>query len=307
MARQPRQHGRPSKAAIARAQAEHERTARLAADEAAREAEWSDTQDDAHPIRWEPAGDPAAGRYVSEREALRRLANYYDDPAAALNVAGQARTQFAYYTDTRHPQTKRADAELAMTHGTAEPDTADLPAGATAEPWDDEADAELADAMHDVIHRHADQWSRALETAELDRWDAIERAHLTPDELATAAARFGIVADRDALPLNATGTRAAAALQAGRIPGAPEFDDPTHGRIQRQPGNDLGRFMRLAEAIERQRSTGDVWAGIVAARAGKTTHEARYYESSDGFEEREAAHRAIHDPRTASPILRAAR
>jgi hypothetical protein len=101
----------------------------------------------------------------------------------------------------------------------------------------------------------------------------IARARLTDEELATAAARFGIVADRDALPLNACSV-SMAAIEAGRIAGDP-----------RSPGNDLGRFARLAEAIARQRSTGDVWAGVVAARADKTTHTERLYESSDAFEE----------------------
>jgi hypothetical protein len=38
--------------------------------------------------------------------------------------------------------------------------------------------------------------------ANAQRRDMIRRARLTEDELATAAARFGIVADPDALPLN---------------------------------------------------------------------------------------------------------
>jgi hypothetical protein len=109
-----------------------------------------------------------------------------------------------------------------------------------------------------------------------DAWrrDMIARARLTSDELATAAARFGIVADRDALPLNATRPPAWDAVEAGRIEGD-----------TRQPGNNIGAYARLAEAIDRQRATGDCWAAVQSARADKTTHTERFYESSDGFDE----------------------
>ena len=90
----------------------------------------------------------------------------------------------------------------------------------------------------------------------------IARARLTSDELATAAARFGIVADGDALPYN-TSRRSLVR---------------TDGSINTK------ETMRL-EAIDRQRATGDCWAAVQSARADKTTHTERCYESSDGFEE----------------------
>jgi hypothetical protein len=40
------------------------------------------------------------------------------------------------------------------------------------------------------------------------------------------------------------------------------------------------------DARARQNALAAVWGAVIANRAGKTTHDARYYESSDGFEER---------------------
>lgn len=51
--------------------------------------------------------------------------------------------------------------------------------------------------------RRRDLWSGLLAGAAARRHRLIIRARLTSDDLATAAAKFGIVADGEALPLNA--------------------------------------------------------------------------------------------------------
>lgn len=69
---------------------------------------WSAELDEAHPIRWESA-DGAETWYLDRHEALARIGAYYRDPVAALAAAGKVRTPFAFYTDTEHPMTKRAE------------------------------------------------------------------------------------------------------------------------------------------------------------------------------------------------------
>lgn len=102
----------------------------------------------------------------------------------------------------------------------------DCPLAARFAPWTDEDTAELAGAMARAADRRA-AWTAARRGAAEYRAEAISAARLTRDELATAAARFGIVADPDALPLR-----------------------PVYGR----------HAARIAEVIARQRETGDVWA-----------------------------------------------
>lgn len=138
----------------------------------------------------------------------------------------------------------------------------DLPAGAVADDDLDELAEELMTAYDDAIDARREVWSNLLRAGDTDRRRMIRRARLTRDELATAAARFGIVADPASLTYREGST----------------------------PGKD---------AADRQRSTGDVWAAVPAARAGKTTHDTRYYESSDGFEEFE---RTYHGARPLAAI-----
>ena len=60
---------------------------------------WSNTRDAEHPIRWDSA-DGNETAYLTRAEALRRLANAYRDPAAALDCGRPVRTPFAWYTVT---------------------------------------------------------------------------------------------------------------------------------------------------------------------------------------------------------------
>lgn len=94
------------------------------------------------------------------------------------------------------------------------------------------------------------------------RGEMIARARLTDDELATAAARFGIVADGDALPYS-TSRRSLV-----RVNGSINTTDD----------------MRL-EAADRMRETGDIMAGVRTARALRTTHDTPFYCSGDAFDE----------------------
>jgi hypothetical protein len=180
-----------------------------------------------------------------------------------------------------------------------------LPPGATVDDDPEAFAVELMTAYDEALHRNSGRWATALRRGAMQRTERGASFRLTEDELATAAARFGIVADRDALPLNAASAASMDAIQTGRIPG-----DTRH------PGNDLGRYARLAEVIARQRSTGDVWAAVEAARGthqlagipggGKTTHSARYYEDSDRFDERQQTDPRLRGSRPLWPILRAA-
>lgn len=59
-------------------------------------------RDEAHPIRWEPVGDPEAGRWLSVDDAAHRLAAYWGEPqlaelATRLRAGEQLRTAFAVY------------------------------------------------------------------------------------------------------------------------------------------------------------------------------------------------------------------
>lgn len=103
--------------------------------------------------------------------------------------------------------------------------------GATVEPWTDDDTAELAEAMTEARDRIAHRWTMALRRGAMQRAHLIRSARLTDDELGTAAARYGIVADADYLPDNA-------------------------GR--------WGNHAMRAEAAERQRETSDLWT--IAAR-----------------------------------------
>lgn len=161
----------------------------------------------------------------------------------------------------------------------------ELPEGAVIDTDLDELADELIHAYAVAIERR-DWWMVARKNADRLRAWLVARAQLTADELATAAARFGIVADGSWLPLSALGEEPRLVIAAA------------YG-----PADDRLRAHRVAqrlEAVERQRSTGDVWAGIDRARAngpggaygglvaaGGTYAAARYYEDSDGFEERE--------------------
>lgn len=115
--------------------------------------------------------------------------------------------------------------------------------------------------------RASHRWAMALRRGAQERNVLIRVALVTPDELATAAARFGIVADPTAIPLNALSP-----------------SDWTERNAARA---------RRSNVIARQRETGDCWAAVQSARAGKTTWEARCYENSDGFSER-FARRGAH-------------
>lgn len=64
--------------------------------------EFVDKRDDAHPIRWTPAGGDEPDRYLSIDEAVRRIARVQEEPdAMAVQeglLAGQRyRTAFAFY------------------------------------------------------------------------------------------------------------------------------------------------------------------------------------------------------------------
>jgi hypothetical protein len=203
--------------------------------------------------------DPGAACYADDAPGLAGIPDpcFCDGPWSDIEPADRPETRI-----------EREHVRGSIVNDKARCLYADLPPGATVEPWTDADTDELAEAMSHAANVRRDRWMVARAAGDATRREAIRGARLTDDELATAAARFGIVADGDALPLNA--------LRAS----------PHH------------RTCRRNEAIDRQRELGDVWAGVIAARGthqtdgipggGKTTHTARYYEDSDGFDEREA-------------------
>lgn len=130
-----------------------------------------------------------------------------------------------------------------------------LPAGATLEPWTDADTDELAAEMAAAAHRRRDRWMLAQRGARRYRVDRGAAFRLTTDELATAAARSGLVADGECLPLNA-------------------LHEPARRLIERNYAHDVTSHnnARLAEAIARQRELGDV--ADVAARHYR--HRATY-------------------------------
>ena len=104
------------------------------------------------------------------------------------------------------------------------------------------------------------------------RW-AVERARLTTDELATAAALFGIVADPDALPLNALHEPARDVIRRAY---EPSTRDGTH------------RAARTIEAAQRMHEAVSVYsdwrAQAINARAWAIWHAT--YEPADPQNER---------------------
>jgi hypothetical protein len=59
-------------------------------------------RDEAHPVRWEPVGDPEAGVYISFSEAVTRLVNHWGDDQRewiekSLTDGKSLRTAFAFY------------------------------------------------------------------------------------------------------------------------------------------------------------------------------------------------------------------
>jgi hypothetical protein len=61
-----------------------------------------DIRDDAHPVRWEPAGDSEAGVYITLHEAVIRLVRYWGEDQREwveqkLQAGDTLRTAFAYY------------------------------------------------------------------------------------------------------------------------------------------------------------------------------------------------------------------
>lgn len=108
------------------------------------------------------------------------------------------------------------------------PNADELPEGATVEPWTDADTDELGELMLNAAHGRRDRWMAFRSAADVNRWHQVARSRLTPDELATAAARFGIVADRHALPFNS-----------------------------------VRRYTLLGEVVSRQRETGDLWAIVM--------------------------------------------
>jgi hypothetical protein len=210
--------------------------------------EWPGRRDELRPVRRGPedaALDMVAGPgFILPRAQLRdalRYCNSCDQASAELDPAGYC----------------PACAAEARTFSAP-----DLPAGATAEPWTDADTDELAEAMSAAAERRRRAWSDLVAMSRARRAVMRDAAGLLWSELATATARFGIVADPHALPLNA-------ARMGGSAP-------------------------QLDEVIARQRETGDVWAGIEAARYNDAhryqgrpgSHDARLYERSDAFEER---------------------
>lgn len=161
---------------------------------------------------------------------------------------------------------------LAARHcGDAEPHEAHSDAAAQdcpgheAAPWTDDDTTELAAAMSAADRGRADRWDAATVGARFWRADAIARAQLTDDELAAAAALYGIVADRSALPLNAARRES---LSVVRDPRRSDEENDAYAARYR------ARVMR-DEAIARQRETSDLWT--VAARHYR--HRDTYTES----------------------------
>jgi hypothetical protein len=216
----------------------------------------ADPRDELRPVRRGPEDaelDMVAGPgYILPRAQARDALSYCnscDQPSAELDPAGYC----------------PACAAEARTFSAP-----DLPAGATVEPWTDADTDELAEAMSAAAERRRRAWSDLVAMSRARRAVMRDAAGLLWSELATATARFGIVADPAALPI--------IAVRPARVHHANDADPYA---------------ARRAEVIARQRSTGDVWAGIEAARYNGAhryhgrpgSNDARLYERSDAFEE----------------------
>ena len=59
---------------------------------------WMPVPDDTHPVRWESA-DGRERYWITRDEAIDRLAQWYRDPALALDCGHPVRTPFAWYTN----------------------------------------------------------------------------------------------------------------------------------------------------------------------------------------------------------------
>jgi hypothetical protein len=208
------------------------------------------------------------------RDVLPGLHYHPDDPGAACyaNDAPGLNDTPAPCPECGSPDAEYLPHEPGCPSGY--PTRDELPAGATLEPWTDDDDAELAQAMRDAEDRIAHRWSMALRRGAMHRARLIRAARLTDDELATAAAKSGLIADPHSLPLNALGAEPREIIAHAYNP---DDRDEAHA------------YARLVEARDRQRELGDIWTGITAARAGasldRTSHTARMYESSDSFDE----------------------
>jgi len=110
--------------------------------------------------------------------------------------------------------------------------------------------------------RDAASWSYYLDTAAEHRRDVVRRGRLTPHELATAASRFGIVADDYVLPITGAGTAVLRMHEAVAVYGswrAQAFMDRSERAYRAEHGDHAGQARDWSVAGFRG------WPGDVAA------------------------------------------